>query len=825
MKQLSPVTLRFRLRPLERAYQHQFSASSQRTNRVSLVLALIVFAGFGAIDPWLAPDSIPAVWTIRAVGCGLLVILLAVTYAQRVARFSALLLSAAVLVMAFGILAIMLTVQSESRHNYFAALLPILLFVYGLVRLPFLHAALIGWSIAALYVVLMHGVLATGGHSTVTRALVLAAANLFGMLSGYTRESATRLAFLQRVRLRRQGRQLRHALRHKERVAAALVRSERKYRELVDAMNEGLVTVDAAGLITWVNDSLCRMMGYAQEEIIGHLPTDFLDDAGKRISIEEFGKRVAGVSRRYSIDWLRKDGTRLSTVVSPHAFYSPDGVFTGSTAVISDVTPLKEAEEALSRSERQFRELVDYASSIILRWAADGTIRYINPYGSRLLGYTQEELCGRNVIGTIVPQTESSGRDLREMIREISVRPAKYLYNENENFDRSGRRYWVAWTNRAIRGSDGRVAEILSIGADITELKRAREAIARQRDELAELNAFVRRTFGRYVSDAVVQRLLASPDDLQAGGSQAVVSVLVADIRGFSALCEQLPPTGVVALLNRYLETMTGVIECYDGTIDEIEGDGMLVVFGAPSWTVDHAERAVTCALAMQRAMLEVNAANARDDLPAIEIGIGIHTGDVIVGSIGSAKRAKYGVVGRTVNLAARIEAFTVGGQIMASAETCNAAGLRVLIGRRIQADPKGATRPIELCEIVGIEGHDEMALQPDTTPLVELDEPLSCDYAVLEEKFTGRKIDTGRITALSTTQAKLCCSPPLALFSNIKLLLRDANGGAPAGDLYAKVVRTEAQDCHVLRFTSISAAARRVIADALTPVAVAGQG
>jgi adenylate cyclase len=125
---------------------------------------------------------------------------------------------------------------------------------------------------------------------------------------------------------------------------------------------------------------------------------------------------------------------------------------------------------------------------------------------------------------------------------------------------------------------------------------------------------------------------------------------------------------------------MVDVILQYEGTINEFIGDAILVIFGAPLWWPDHAQRAIACAVAMQLAMVSVNAQNQRDGLPEVEMGIGVNTGEVVVGNLGSHKRTKYGIVGTPVNLTARIESYTVGGQILISESTM----YEVLVGSTI---------------------------------------------------------------------------------------------------------------------------------------------
>ncbi len=129
-------------------------------------------------------------------------------------------------------------------------------------------------------------------------------------------------------------------------------------------------------------------------------------------------------------------------------------------------------------------------------------------------------------------------------------------------------------------------------------------------------NRFIRETFGRYLTDEIVTTLLESPAGLKMGGEKRKVTMLMSDLRGFTALSERIAPQRVVAILNRYFEAMVKVITEYEGTIDEFIGDAIFVLFGAPTWREDDAQRAVACAVAMQLAMESVNDTCARRACP-----------------------------------------------------------------------------------------------------------------------------------------------------------------------------------------------------------------
>ncbi len=137
---------------------------------------------------------------------------------------------------------------------------------------------------------------------------------------------------------------------------------------------------------------------------------------------------------------------------------------------------LREAEEALRESEAKYRELVQNANSIILRWNCKGEVTFLNEFGQNFFGYSEEEIVGQHVVGTIVPETESGGRDLRPLMEQICANPRGFEHNVNENMLRDGSRVWIEWTNKAIFDDRSQLVEIFSVGTDITERKRSEQA-------------------------------------------------------------------------------------------------------------------------------------------------------------------------------------------------------------------------------------------------------------------------------------------------------------------------------------------------------------
>ena len=216
-----------------------------------------------------------------------------------------------------------------------------------------------------------------------------------------------------------------------------------------------------------------------------------------------------------------------------------------------------------------------------------------------------------------------------------------------------------------------------------TTVQEAEEEIVRLQEALRKRDDFIRNTLGRYLTDEVVEAIL-DEGGMKIGGERRVVTIMFTDLRRSTELSEMMEPDQFIDMLNHYLGEMIEIINAWQGNILEFVGDAIVVVFGAPRENEYAARDAVACAVAMQRRMDEVNRWNREQGYPDIAMGIGIHTGDAILGNIGSQTRTKYDMIGRNVNLASRIQGFTKGGQILVSTETLEAAG------NKVRTDPEG---------------------------------------------------------------------------------------------------------------------------------------
>ena len=207
--------------------------------------------------------------------------------------------------------------------------------------------------------------------------------------------------------------------------------------------------------------------------------------------------------------------------------------------------------------------------------------------------------------------------------------------------------------------------ELVELRARIASLLR----LKRLQDELETRNRMLRTLLGRYVSEAVAAEVVERPEKhLRIGGEKREVTVLFADLRGFTPMAEVLEAEDVVDILNTYLGRVVDVVFAYDGTLDKFRGDGVLAVFGAPVSHEDDPWRAVRCALDLQAEIKKLTFTKFPD--LRLHAGIGINTGHVIAGPIGSDRRMDYTVIGNEVNVAARFEANAGPGQTLITAST-----------------------------------------------------------------------------------------------------------------------------------------------------------
>jgi len=222
---------------------------------------------------------------------------------------------------------------------------------------------------------------------------------------------------------------------------------------------------------------------------------------------------------------------------------------------------------------------------------------------------------------------------------------------------------------------------------------------ARSHEELAR-GMVERQAFERFLSSNIVEKILANPNEIHLGGENQTVTILFSDIRGFTRMSERMDPHAVVELLNEYFAEMTDLIFESGGTLDKYLGDGIMVLYGAPFAAPDDAMRATKTAIEMQRALADLNRQWESRGQSPLSIGIGINTGPVTAGYIGSAKRMDYTVIGDAVNLASRLCSNAAGGQILVSESSYLQLRGSIPAQRLEPIRVKGKETPVELHEV-----------------------------------------------------------------------------------------------------------------------------
>ena len=272
-------------------------------------------------------------------------------------------------------------------------------------------------------------------------------------------------------------REAEESLRRSEIMLQAIIDTEPECVKLIDA-EARLIMMNRAGLEMIEVDSFEQVKG----QCVGPMVTFEYREPFMELTRNVF----QGQSGTLLFEMVGAKGTHRWLETHAVPFRNEKDEIVAVLGITRDVTDRKRAEKALQESEEKYRLLVETANSVILAWDTGGNILFLNDYAERFFGFRKDELIGRNVVGTIVPRTESSGRDLTRLMEQIQRDPDAFKDNENENITKDGRRVWVRWANKAIADERGMLTGILSIGNDITDRKRAEKILQQQRAQLDE---------------------------------------------------------------------------------------------------------------------------------------------------------------------------------------------------------------------------------------------------------------------------------------------------------------------------------------------------
>ena len=435
---------------------------------------------------------------------------------------------------------------------------------------------------------------------------------------------------------------------------------------------------------------------------------------------------------------------RIARVTPPAYFYPPDGGVVGLRADLQDETgrPLGRLEVLLT---------YDYLMKDLMTsgWMATNQACLLNANGM-YLAHSNPAMESRHCLGeTRDPLEEAMGRAMQQKPFGTLLAPG-LLPDRVVGFYKLHEAPWVIM----LHAQGGRIlspirrfslyylvgvalclAFILGLirlclgplAAAIRKLSGAAARVARgeygkplpvqSRDEIGRLTQsfnnmmtglkerdFISNTFGRYVDPEIARELLRRPEAARLGGEKRQVVILFSDLRDFTPLAEVLSPEDTIHLVNRHFSRMIDIIQEHRGIIVDFLGDAILFFMdpldGPLAPTV---HRGVRCALTMQEAVRQMNVAEIK--YPPLQMGVGVHTGEVVVGNVGSESRAKYGIIGSAVNLTHRLQGQAHGGEVVLSEAAYQLTGDSLKIKRTIETRLKGIHDPVTLYVVEGMEG------------------------------------------------------------------------------------------------------------------------
>jgi PAS domain S-box-containing protein len=350
--------------------------------------------------------------------------------------------------------------------------------------------------------------------------------------------------------------QLRLEIEERKEIEKILRESQQRFQILFEGSRDAIFISDAKGRILDANEAAAQLTGYRKSELMLKLLFDLEINFDQTAYQEYFNRTLSGDDFTMEVALQSKNGETIQA-----EFSSKQITLAGIRCIHTtarNITARLEAENALRRSEAKYRELVQNANSMIVRFDTNSRVTFFNEYAQEFFGYTEQEIIGRKITETIIPEVDSEGRRISERLKNFFTNPEEYQTIALENVLRNGERVVVAWTNRPIRGADGKIIEFLSVGVDITERRRARQMIQTLTHELIKAQENERYKIARDLHDHIAQDLSSLKIGLQTlfGGkvtadeayqvrAQSLIQLLQRSISEVRNLAYDLRPPGL----------------------------------------------------------------------------------------------------------------------------------------------------------------------------------------------------------------------------------------------------------------------------------------
>jgi PAS domain S-box-containing protein len=474
----------------------------------------------------------------------------------------------------------------------------------------------------------------------------------------------------------------------------ALEEQRRYYETLIEVSPIAIITGDPDLIVTSWNPGAKRLFGYSKEEAIGRHINDLVANADEirdeAIALDKklFEEPVRLVSRR-----TRKDGSLVDVVICAAPIVL-DGTVLGTYAIYEDVSELV-------RQRTFFESLVESSPAAVIMADRNATVTLWNPAAEKLFGYTAAEAIGQNLDDLVANRPE---------IHEEAVAWSAET-RESEEFHRVCRRTRKdgSLVDVDIVAApvvlEGEAASWHNIYHDVTEIEQARRQLQERVDEqMAELvrSGELASFLPRQVAEGLLGGQLGADESLE----RRRITVLSADMVGFTDLSESLEPEELAEVLNTYLREMTAAVVGHGGTLDSFIGDGVMAVFGAPKERpeAEQAWAATLTAIEMRGRCRELATTLRGRGIPAdLDVRVGLNTGHCTVGVFGSEVMRAYKAVGFAVNVAARLQSAADPGSVLCGFRTYALIKDRVKAKAREPLVVKGASRPVEAWEIIDL--------------------------------------------------------------------------------------------------------------------------
>ena len=329
--------------------------------------------------------------------------------------------------------------------------------------------------------------------------------------------------------------------------------------------------------------------------------------------------------------------------------------------------------ESLKKSNKLNENIMSSITTGIVEVNLFGEIEFVNKEALRLLNKEEEEIIGNHYL--IIFENNDQ---LIELIQKVESEQERVFENEFE-----------------LKSKRKKISVNLSCSPVFDEQKSF-SGIVIALDDLSKINK-VKSTFKKYVSKNIVDKLLENEDSLNLGGTESDITILFSDIRGFTSMSEKLSPTEIVKLLNKYFKSMIDVVFKYNGTLDKIVGDELMVLYGVPLKSEDDTDNAVKTAIKMFQSLDKFNEVIIKEGYKPFKIGIGINKGKAVSGNIGSEQQMNYTVIGDTINLGARLCSHAKSGEILISSSVKGVISDDYPFKKIPSIEVKGKSKPIDV--------------------------------------------------------------------------------------------------------------------------------